>query len=220
MAELPRAEIARDDEPRPRTHAEHKRRFRNILLDRKLQLRYVISVTLASVIISGSLGYLIWRQEHHASQMIMEKLEGDFETETFDPDLQRVVESDLSSGDHDLLLTMFAFGCSLVLVLSTFLLIMTHKVAGPLYKLSRHFDDLAAGRFRQVRPLRRFDMLRDFHHKFEDCHAAMRARLEAECEVGERAVAAAADLEDRPEKVDRALSALRLHLEKRREALG
>jgi hypothetical protein len=218
MAELPRAEINRDQDGGHRK--KHQRHLRNILLDRRLQLRYIATVTLLSALISSSLGYLIWRQEARASALIMESLEEGFETEVFDPDLQREIRGDLSSGDDSLILTMVAFGFSLVLVLSLFLLIMTHKVAGPLYKVSHHFDDLAAGRFRPVRPLRRFDMLHDFHHKFEETHRALIGRLETDCEIAEKVIAAAARVgPEAPEDLQRAVAALEEHVARRRAAV-
>jgi hypothetical protein len=114
---------------------------------------------------------------------------------------------------------MVAFGFSLVLVLSLFLLIMTHKVAGPLYKVSHHFDDLAAGRFRPVRPLRRFDMLHDFHHKFEETHRALIGRLETDWEIAEKVIAAAEVGPEGPEDLQRAVAALEAHVARRRAAV-
>lgn len=218
MAELPRAEVSRDQDGVSRRKS-HQRHLRNILLDRRLQLRYVATVTLLSAVISCSLGYLIWRQEARASALIMESLEEGFDTEVFDPDLQREIRGDLSSGDNSLILTMFAFGCSLVLVLSLFLLIMTHKVAGPLFKVSLHFDDLAGGRFRPVRPLRRFDMLHDFHRKFEDTHKSLIGRLEADCEVVDKVIAAVPAEGEVPAELRRAVAALEEHAARRRAAI-
>lgn len=193
------------------TGKPYKRRLRNFMIDRGLQLRYILTVTVVSAVISASLGYLIWRQAADASDVVMEQMTG------LDPELRSTASGVLSSGDQNLVFTMVVFGCGLVLVLSMFLLVMTHKVAGPLYKVSHHFDDLAAGRFRTVRPLRRFDMLQDFHGKFEVTHKSLRERLEADCEIYEKVLAAAGD--DLDGDAAAAIERLAAHVEKRRAAI-
>ncbi len=52
--------------PRPR----YKRKLSNYLLDRKLQLRYVMLVTIMSGVIAGALGYMIYQQKRAASESI------------------------------------------------------------------------------------------------------------------------------------------------------
>ena len=76
MSDVPSATVVQDgklggDTPKgaggpPRT--PYKRKMSNYLLDKKLQLRYVLLVTILSGIISGSLGYLIYQQRHSASE--------------------------------------------------------------------------------------------------------------------------------------------------------
>ena len=188
----------------------YKRRLRNFLIDRSLQLRYILTVTIVSAIISASLGYLIWAQADEASAHVMDQMAG------LDPELRSTAAGVLSSGDHSLIFTMVIFGCGLVLVLSLALLVMTHKVAGPLYKVSHHFDDLAEGRYRTVRPLRRFDMLQDFHSKFEVTHEALWSRLESECDTYDSVVAAAGDLDG---DAKTAVAELEAHAKKRRAAI-
>jgi hypothetical protein len=60
--------------PRPRQH--HKRKFSNYLLDKKLQLRYVLVVTILSGVIAGALGFLIYQQRRAASESIEKDLAG------------------------------------------------------------------------------------------------------------------------------------------------
>jgi hypothetical protein len=208
VSELPKAEVAKDGGKSPRR--AHKRQLRNFLIDRGLQLRYILTVTVVSAAISASLGYLIWAQADEASSQVMDQMAG------LDAELRSTASGVLSSGDHNLIFTMVIFGCGLVLVLSLALLVMTHKVAGPLYKVSHHFDDLARGRFRTVRPLRRFDMLKDFHGKFEVTHKALWTRLESECDVYDKVVAAADDVEG---EAAAAVVKLEAHAKKRRAAI-
>ena len=62
----------------------YNRKLRNYLLDKSLQLRYVAFVTLMSAVISGALGFLIWRQEADASQYVLKA----FDSFANDPELR------------------------------------------------------------------------------------------------------------------------------------
>lgn len=225
MAEprLPEAVVSGDPGrgPRmPRGTRPYRRHLRNLILDRRLQLRYVATVTLLSAIIAASLGYLIWRQEARATDLIMESAE-EFDTEAFDPDLQEFVRGNLDSDDVNLVLKMAAFGVGLALILSLFLILMTHKVAGPLFKVSRHFDDLAAGKFPIVMPLRRLDMMHGFHGKFEVAHEALKERVVADCAVIDKVLeAAGAAAVSRDGDAGKALAGLELHATRRIDSLG
>jgi len=176
---------------------KYKRKLSNYLLDKKLQLRYVLMVTILSGVIAGSLGYLIYQQRHIASASI----EQDIAALTKDDDFQKQVAGELESTDRVLVYKMAGFGIGLVLILSAYLVIMTHKVAGPLYKVSMYFDRMADGRLGVVTALRKGDMLQDFYTAFRESHDAMRARLTADHEA---MIAAVDKLRDASAKGNRA----------------
>jgi hypothetical protein len=199
--------------PRP-----YRRKLSNYLLDKSLQLRYVALVTALSAVISGALGYLIWRQEADASAHVLEAFDS---LGMQDPELRDEILDRTSSDDQNLVLTMAGAGLGLMAVLFLYLVVMTHKVAGPLYKVSRYFDEMAAGRLGKVYALRKGDMLQDFYDKFRDMHDSLReqhqddvaamARFLAACDAGRAAESPAAVAE---------IDALRAHVERRRQALG
>jgi hypothetical protein len=199
------------------TRHAHKRKLSNYLLNKSLQLRYVAFVTLMSAIISGALGYLIWRQEADASNYVLQA----YDSFTDDAELRAAIASRLNSDDTRLVLTMAGAGIGLVVVLFLYLVVMTHKVAGPLYKVSRYFDEMAAGRLGSVYSLRKGDMLQDFYDKFRIMHGALRARHQAENEVLRRflAVTEVARIGDGG-PLGRELDELRAHLKRREEALA
>ena len=95
----------------------------------------------------------------------------------------------LAGKDQALVYEMVALGLGLVVILSAYLVIMTHKVAGPLYKVSMYFDRMAEGRLGKVTPLRRGDMLQDFFGNFREMHEAVRGRLVDDAAAMERAAA-------------------------------
>ncbi|HEX4450876.1 MAG TPA: hypothetical protein VH143_08410 [Kofleriaceae bacterium] len=220
--DVPNAKLVKDgklggDVPKPAAPAAYKRKLSNYMLDKSLQLRYVLLVTILSGIIAGSLGYLINDQRHSASSKIEDDL---VELTASDPSLaefQHEIADDMSSQDRALIYKMVGIGLGLVIILSGYLVIMTHKVAGPLYKTSMYFDRMAEGRLGNVTALRRGDMLQDFFTTFRDAHDAVRARFVTDLGVMENAqqVLRAKLGDDGKAAVD----AFAAHVDKRRAAL-
>lgn len=209
--------------PRPK----YKRKLSNYLLDKKLQLRYVLLVTILSGVIAGALGYLIYQQKRAASESIEKDLAALTQSDSTQEDFQEHVASGLESEDRALVYRMVGVGVGLVVILSLYLLIMTHKVAGPLYKVSMYFDRMAAGRLGQVTPLRQGDMLQDFYANFKDMHDAVRIRAQSDADAMERALAALRESRNQADyrgeargKLDDALDELEKHVSERKKNLA
>jgi hypothetical protein len=188
LSDVPSATVVKDgklggDTPKaggPVKKPVYKRRLSNYLLDKRLQLRYVLLVTILSGVISGSLGYLIYQQRHAASESIERDLAALTQDDQSLKDFQHQVAAGMAAEDRALVYKMVGVGIGLVVILSLYLLIMTHKVAGPLYKVSGYFDKMAQGRVGQVWGLRKGDMLQDFFGNFKEMHDAVRARLQSD----------------------------------------
>ena len=173
---------------------KHRRHLSNYMLDKSLQLRYVAFVSVLSAVIAGSLGYLIYRQENRASDTIVTTVGamgagGDAEGWG---DLQKEIGKDLRGNDKMLVWKMVGVGLGLVFVLSLYLVIMTHKVAGPLYKVTGYFDKMAAGKLGDVWPLRKGDMMQEFYKAFKDTHDVLRERAKSDNELTGRFLEACA----------------------------
>ena len=176
--------------PAPAPRSKHQRRLSNYMLDKSLQLRYVLLVSILSAVIAGALGYMIYDQRRTASESIERDLQALTQADASHQEFQQQVASGLESDDQLLVGKMIAVGFALVIILSAYLVIMTHKVAGPLFKTSIYFDRMAAGRLTVVTPLRRGDMLQDFFEKFKDMHDAVRQRSSDDVAAMEKAVVA------------------------------
>jgi methyl-accepting chemotaxis protein len=61
-------------------------------------------------------------------------------------------------------------------VLGVFGLLITHRIAGPIYALTQFVAALARGRYPLVRPIRRSDELKDFFELFRKSVESLRAR--------------------------------------------
>ncbi len=167
----------------------YRRRISNYLLNKSLQLRYVAVITALSTLLCSVLGYMIWRQEHLASSQIMETVDDALcdglsavECAGFKAELSQ----NLTGHDTQLLLFMVLVGLGMIVVLSLYVVVMTHRVAGPLYKIAGCFDDMAEGRLPPTLPLRKGDLLRDFYRKFDEMHEAVRGRYRDDIELAQR----------------------------------
>lgn len=208
--------------PRPK----YKRKLSNYLLDKKLQLRYVLVVTILSGIIAGALGFMIYQQRRAASESISKDLQVLTDTDASQSELQEQITSDLAHDDQALVYKMVGVGVGLVIILSLYLLIMTHKVAGPLYKVSLYFDKMAAKKLGVVTPLREGDMLQDFYASFKEMHESVRAKAQADLVSMQGALTELRASKDHADyrgearaKLDEELDALAAHLDARAAAL-
>lgn len=207
--------------PSPVPRSRHQRKLSNYLLDKNLQLRYILLVTLLSAMISGALGYMIYDQSRLAS----ESIERDLQVLTVGDTSRLEFTSILAGKDQALVYEMVGLGLGLVVILSAYLVIMTHKVAGPLFKVSTYFEQMAEGRLGVVTPLRRGDMLQDFFGEFKAMHESLRARAQADVAALERATTALRDARGEADaagrgKLDDALTALDQHVAGRKKQLA
>src|SRR5262245_41646764 len=98
-----------------------KRHLRNYLLDKNLQLRYVLFVTLLSSLLTGFLGYFIYQQAHYATAKIVESMSDG------DPALAQWVRESLHSDDQGFVLLMAGAGLGLIGVLSLYLIVRSEE---------------------------------------------------------------------------------------------
>ena len=156
--------------PRPK----YKRKLSNYLLDKKLQLRYVLLVTILSGVIAGALGYLIYQQKRAASESIEKDLQALTQADASQEDFQEHVASGLESEDRALVYKMAGVGVGLVVILSLYL------------------NKMRDGRLDKVWNLRKGDQLVDFYEHFKTAHAGV-VELEKDDITQLKAVIAAAE---------------------------
>jgi hypothetical protein len=106
-----------------------------------------------------------------------------------------------------------------VLSISAVGILITHKVAGPLYKIATFFGRMRDNRLGPAPAnLRKGDELQEFYLAFKDMHTAIRGRVEDDVRVIGNALAA---LETAPQSpgLTRALEDLRELRKKKEESL-
>jgi hypothetical protein len=79
----------------------------------------------------------------------------------------------LERGRMRILWAMIAFGTALVIGLALYGIKMTHRVAGPLFKVGLYLHKMRDGRFDKVYNLRKGDQLVDFYDQFKAAHGGV-----------------------------------------------
>lgn len=129
---------------------------------------------------------------------------------------------DAAVGKRRIIIVMVASGILLTLGLAVFGIKMTHRVAGPLYKVQLYLAKLRDGRYDKVYDLRRGDQLVEFYEHFKHAHAGVLALERADVERIRAALdAAIADgVADRSDEAKAAAAALREVLARKEKSLG
>jgi hypothetical protein len=149
---------------------------RTYLIDRGFQLKYTALLVLCGTLISilfGTLAYLAEVDVHRSLAEELMRIGG----RAADPALVSGVIKE--SGTTLLVLTV-----AVTLLMSTALgligILITHRVAGPLYVMSSYVNTLAEGRYPIFRSLRRSDELKTFFDQFRVAIDSLRRAEEAD----------------------------------------
>jgi hypothetical protein len=190
---------------------QYKRKVRNYLLDVGLQLRYTATIVVVAIFLTAGLGYKMYQATRDISKVILW-------TGLVDPASAQELQSQFSNSDRVVLWGIVGFGIVLVLSIGAVGILITHKVAGPLYKISSLFGRVRDNRLGPAPAgLRKGDELQDFYTSFREMHQAIRGRVEEDVRALAEAVSSLETAADaKSPGVQRALDELR-RLRKRKE---
>ena len=177
---------------------------RRYLVDRGFQLKYALLMALAGLVVAAVFG--VWLHQAHVQATALLSP---------DPETRALVER----SDRLLLGAFAAISLLLAAALGLLGVVITHRVAGPVFVMGHYLQVLAQGRFPRMRTLRRSDELKTFFSTFIEAVDAMKTREARHTAVLEDAVrrmraAAAAAPELSP-----AIEALARAAQERRAAL-
>jgi hypothetical protein len=183
-------------------HSAPRRRY---LVDRGFQLKYALLMAAAGLVVAAVFGG--WLHQAHAQATALLSP---------DPETRALVER----SDRLLLGAFVVIAVLLSAALGLLGVVITHRVAGPVFVMGHYLQVLAEGRFPRMRTLRKSDELKQFFQTFLDAVEAMKTREARHAAVLEDAVrrmraAAAAAPELGP-----AIDALARAAQERRAALA
>ena len=151
----------------------NQRKIRNLLLDRGFQLKYAAFALGLSTLLSTALGFFWFRQMKENSRMVL--LNGDF-----DPAFAQALAASDAQAVGSLVLMVILF--NLFLAIGT--IVLTHRVAGPIFVFRRFLREIEAGGFPSIRDLRKGDEFTGTHRQLRFTVDALRARAAADAALG------------------------------------
>lgn len=177
---------------------------RRYLVDRGFQLKYALLMAAAGLVVAAVFG--LWLHQVHAQATALLSP---------GPEVRALVEK-----SDRLLLAAFG-GIALLLAAALGLLgvVITHRVAGPVFVMGHYLSVLAEGRFPRMRTLRRSDELKAFFRTFIQSVELMKVREARHAMVLEDAVARMRAAATRAPELGPAIEALADAARTRREAL-
>ncbi|MFH1729231.1 MAG: hypothetical protein ABIA04_12525 [Pseudomonadota bacterium] len=121
---------------------------RKYLIDKKFQIKYTLIVIAVCSLIYVLLGYHFYTTSLEATDLLS--------IQNFE--LQSMVEQE----DNFTLYYLITF--FIVQIFSLFILgtLLTHKIAGPAFRIMKSMEDIASGKLRKIGNLRKFDELKSF----------------------------------------------------------
>ena len=199
------------------TNRGHKRYWRNLLLDTEYQLVFTTVMVLTCAAFMAGLGWLVHKEAATATKTAVQDVQGQG---LLDPDVAITTIEALE--DRRVFLDRLLVGLGLALAGGLFLygLKMTHRVAGPVYKVGLYCDKVAAEKFDTVYNLRRGDQLVEFYQHFKLAHGALRAQQERDVATLRAVVAAAEEADLSSPEVATRLADLKTVLARKEASLG
>jgi len=180
----------------------HRRRY---LVDRGFQLKYALLMALAGLVVAAVFG--LWLHQAHAQATALIAP---------DPEARALVER----SDRLLLVAFGAIAFLLAAALGLLGVVITHRVAGPVFVMGHYLEILSQGRFPRMRTLRRSDELKAFFRSFIDAVDQMKLREAKHAAVLEDAVQRMRAAALRSPELAPAIDALAAAARERRAALA
>lgn len=183
----------------------HQRSIRNYLLDAPFQLKYTGYLVGVALLISIVLGVLLWRSSNKVvdeSSKVSDVVKMSIKNDPIygdNPELMKSFNDSSSESDNRVaqqqkaMLGSVVGGLTLLVVLIGLLgIFITHKVAGPIYKMKRLLKEVGDGKLSFPRGgLRKGDELQHFFDAFLKMADQLKARQRNEVEILEAGIASA-----------------------------
>ena len=182
---------------------------RTFLIDRAFQLKYTGILVLVGASLSILFGALMY-QAHVDATKLMGLPEG-FESQVHD------------RYDSHLLYIVGGITLAMTAALGLFGVLVTHRVAGPVYVIGRYLDSVGKGPLPTPRPLRSTDELQGFFQSFQGALERLRTADTQDLAAVEQVIAALDQYGKRSEEAAVALAPVMVPLQairdRKREAL-
>lgn len=129
---------------------------------------------------------------------------------------------ELDQGYRRIQIVLIVAGLLLVIGLTIFGIKMTHRVAGPLYKVSLYLEKMRKGTYDEVYNLRKGDQLVEFYEQFKNAHTGLKSMQQQDIEVLRDILDAAekAELGSKSPELDKLMKEMRETLAGKEESIA
>jgi len=189
----------------PAAVLEPPARRRAYLVDRGFQIKYAVAMALAGLAVAAVFG--LWLHQAHVQATAL--LAPDAETRAL-----------VERSDRLLLAAFGVIALLLAAALGLLGIIITHRVAGPVFVMGHYLRVLAEGRFPRMRTLRRSDELKELFRTFIDAVDMIKLREARHTAVLEDAVRRMREAAATAPELAPAIEALARAAQERRAALA
>ncbi len=163
--------------PAPEAPSQRNRKVKNLLINRRFQLKWVSLILLLTLALFGSLGGYIWEHERHSSDAIINGL-----STLYDAEEVAVMKDLFVASDSDVLYALMGSGAMLIVLLAGVGLVLTHKMAGPVYALRHSMDRVSEGKLYGVRGVRDGDEFQELASSWLSVVETLKSKEETEVE--------------------------------------
>lgn len=160
--------------PAPAPSDERKAR-RTYLIDKGFQLKYTVIIVAIGSAISLLFGFWMYRVQRENTELLG----------LTDPALKEAV----ARIDAQALIVFLGIALLMAAALGLFGVLITHRVAGPVYVIRQYLDTIEAGRYPTIRPLRKGDDLQEFFDSFSRAVDALKKRDRKDADLMDQAIA-------------------------------
>jgi hypothetical protein len=182
---------------------------RTYIIDRAFQLKYTVLLAVVGAFLSGLFGSLMYLAHTEAGRAL--DLAAQQAGHTFPAELRTA----FAQVDATLISLLVSATLLMGASLGLFGVLVTHRVAGPVYVMTQYILSLATGRYPKMRPLRKGDELKSFFERIQQAIEALRIREADEARQLEQAAARLQPLAATPEAKEALDSLLALSARKR-----
>jgi len=193
----------------------YKRRWRNLLLDTRYQAAFTLPMIIITAALFGGLGYVALAKAEAATTIGLDQIEQGGAPYLADADATRAA---LVRRERVIRYGIVGSGIVLCTVLTLYGVVLSHRVAGPLYRLGVELAKLRDGKLAPVRPLRKKDALADLYDTYRGAAEALRRREEHDVATLRQFLDAASSM---GAELDPAvLAKVRAHVQRKEAGLG
>jgi hypothetical protein len=172
-----------------------QRKLRNYLIDKRFQMKYTLMIAALSTVLVVILGVPLYKTVSDASDQLAACVLSD---ETYASDAQvSLLKKSLESEKRKTVFVLTGFLALLLVGLALSGIYITHKVAGPMYKIRKLISAVDGNNLVMEGRLRKGDELLELFQSFDDMVTRLREHEQSEARLLGELIA---KLKDAPEK--------------------